>query len=213
MVEAEESLVLSGASLWDCALVLAKWFDTESWPVNSLKGKRVIEVGAGLGLPGLAAATLGADVIVTDRQPLIAALKRNISANHLEDRVKADVLEWSSMGDSKLGKIGTNFEIILGSDLLFDVAIVADLSKALLELSSPETQIFISHELREKSVECFRVLGEKGFQWSRIPNEELHPDWRCDDIGIFRFYRPTLCPVAELNQNINTPGDEDDNSN
>jgi hypothetical protein len=53
-----------GGALWDASVVLAQYVNTLG---ESLRGAAVIELGAGTGLPGLAAARLGADVTLTDR--------------------------------------------------------------------------------------------------------------------------------------------------
>ncbi|CAM9151666.1 unnamed protein product, partial [Ectocarpus fasciculatus] len=49
---------------WDCSLVLAKYLDQRP---EEVRGKRVLELGCGVGLPGVAAAVVGAtEVILTD---------------------------------------------------------------------------------------------------------------------------------------------------
>ena len=46
--------------VWDAALVLLKYLQTKSFCVkHELKGKRVLELGAGTGVVGLVAASLG----------------------------------------------------------------------------------------------------------------------------------------------------------
>ncbi|CBN76293.1 conserved unknown protein [Ectocarpus siliculosus] len=49
---------------WDCSLVLAKYLEQRP---EEVRGKRVLELGCGVGLPGVAAAVVGAtEVILTD---------------------------------------------------------------------------------------------------------------------------------------------------
>lgn len=45
--------------IWDAALVLAKYLDKTSKKSKWLKGKQVLELGAGLGCAGIVAACLG----------------------------------------------------------------------------------------------------------------------------------------------------------
>ena len=56
------------AKVWDCALVLAKFLANETYfPRGFFADKRVIELGCGIGVPGFAAAALGAkEVVLTD---------------------------------------------------------------------------------------------------------------------------------------------------
>jgi len=46
-------------------------------------GLRCLELGAGVGLVGIALARLGAAVTLTDKPPLVGLLRRNIAANWL----------------------------------------------------------------------------------------------------------------------------------
>jgi predicted nicotinamide N-methyase len=45
--------------IWDAALVLAKYLDFTSQNSQWLKGKKILELGAGLGCVGLTASSLG----------------------------------------------------------------------------------------------------------------------------------------------------------
>ncbi|XP_048223304.1 probable methyltransferase-like protein 23 isoform X2 [Perognathus longimembris pacificus] len=56
-----------GMYVWPCAVVLAQylWFHRRSLP-----GKAVLEIGAGVSLPGILAAKCGAEVILSDSSEL-----------------------------------------------------------------------------------------------------------------------------------------------
>ncbi|KAK2826092.1 hypothetical protein Q5P01_020306 [Channa striata] len=75
-----------GCVVWDAAIVLSKYLETKqfydpSLGTNIWAGKRVVELGAGTGVVGLMAATLGAQVTVTDLEDLQKLLRVNIHEN------------------------------------------------------------------------------------------------------------------------------------
>src|SRR5262245_8838251 len=70
-----------GVVLWPAAIALAHEIAVRA---AEFRGKTVLELGAGTGLPGMAAAALGAEVVQTDRSELITHVcRQNGSRNHL----------------------------------------------------------------------------------------------------------------------------------
>ena len=74
-----------GTTVWDASIVLAKWLERNARRGSELSrprlaGRRVLELGAGMGLGGLAAAALGADVELTDVAEVLPLLRRNAEA-------------------------------------------------------------------------------------------------------------------------------------
>jgi hypothetical protein len=68
-----------GMVLWPAALVLARWLCRNA---ALLRGKSVLELGAGMGLAGLAAAHLARRVCLTDFNPLVLEnLRANVELN------------------------------------------------------------------------------------------------------------------------------------
>ncbi|EFJ08338.1 hypothetical protein SELMODRAFT_131998 [Selaginella moellendorffii] len=205
-----EGKCFTGAWVWDCALVLTHWLDSiaaigesggaDIAPVSAelglghhgFKDKRVVELGAGTGLPGMAAALLGAsEVILTDRAGLLPCLRRNVEANQLESRVRVLELEWGA----DCSQVAAPVDFVLCSDILYDIEAVPALAKTLLDLSGESTRILLAYELRIGTTECFHKLRELGLEFTRVPSEELHPQWQSEDIGIFilrRSYPETI---------------------
>eukprot|EP00665_Eupelagonemidae_sp_cell47_P006887 gene6887-7134_t len=75
---------LTGTTGWDSALVLAKFLEV-AYPAagGGMRGCRVVELGSGTGLVGLACACLGGAVTLTDADSpaALALLRRNAAAN------------------------------------------------------------------------------------------------------------------------------------
>jgi predicted nicotinamide N-methyase len=91
-----------------------------------LTGRRVVELGCGLGAPSLAAAAGGASVLATDRDPdALELIDRNAALNHLE--LETAVVEWSTADDLVAR---APFDLVIATDVLYErqsVALLLDL--------------------------------------------------------------------------------------
>ena len=114
-----------GLLLWESAIVMA---DALSG-LGPLAGKRVLELGAGVGVAGLAARHLGAAVLQTDHaDEALELCRRNAALNGIDGIAYAfaDWARWDVPGQ---------FDIIVGSDILYDGsahAMIADVLTASL---------------------------------------------------------------------------------
>jgi len=97
------------AYLWAGAITLAAYVDR--WVET--RGRRVLEVGCGLGLPGLVAARGGGDVLFVDRaRPALAFVGASAAANGLAcERLCAD---FHALGG------GARFDLILAAEIAYD---------------------------------------------------------------------------------------------
>jgi len=90
----------------------------------------VLELGCGLGLPSLAAAAGGADVLATDwAEDAVRLLRRNAERNGLS--VRAGLVRWDDPG-RLLG--GAPWDLVLGADLLYEARNAAQLERLLPRL-------------------------------------------------------------------------------
>jgi predicted nicotinamide N-methyase len=81
-----------------------------------LDGKRVLELGAGLGLPSLAAALRGGDVLAIDwAEDAVALLRDNATRNGIA--LRAERIRW----DEPVTLLdGAPWDLVLGADLLYE---------------------------------------------------------------------------------------------
>ncbi len=64
-----------------------------------MKGKRAVELGAGMGLGGLAFAMLGADVLLTDVAAVLPLLRRNYENNMSPAALRGErLITWVPIG-------------------------------------------------------------------------------------------------------------------
>jgi predicted nicotinamide N-methyase len=100
------------AWIWDAALRMGALVAAEHWPV----GARALELGAGLGLVGLAAARVGLAVTFTDHDPLaVEVALRNAAENGVAD-VRGWVLDWRALADAPRER----FPIVLACDVVYE---------------------------------------------------------------------------------------------
>jgi predicted nicotinamide N-methyase len=98
------------AELWPSGLALAQHISE-----LELHGQRVLELGCGLGLPSLVAASAGADVLATDWAPeAVELLQRNAARNGV--RLRTAVVRWEDAATFQ----GEQFDVVLASDVVYE---------------------------------------------------------------------------------------------
>lgn len=155
-----------GHCVWDAALLLADYLQTEAGEDGQatckfqFKGKKVVELGAGVGLVGMALAVLGAEVVVTDQEYALPLLAKNVDVN-FGDRsgVIAPMTEECQWGEpfktcSRLASWKKSVDVVVFSDVLYHASAFLLLIETLHELVSPTSDVFFSFETRNESIEA-----------------------------------------------------------
>uniref|UniRef100_A0A8C6QSD8 Valosin containing protein lysine (K) methyltransferase n=1 Tax=Nannospalax galili TaxID=1026970 RepID=A0A8C6QSD8_NANGA len=189
-----------GCVVWDAAIVLAKFLETPGFAgpgAHALSRRSVLELGSGTGAVGLMAATLGADVVVTDLEELQGLLSMNIDLNkHLvTGSVQAKVLKWGE----DIEDLTSPPDYILMADCIYYEESLEPLLKTLKDLSGSETCIICCYEQRtmgknpEIEKKYFELL-QLDFDFEEIPLEKHDEEYRSEDIHIIHIRKKkSLC--------------------
>jgi predicted nicotinamide N-methyase len=107
----EDEFLPYWAEPWPSGLALARVVGD-----LDLAGKRVLELGAGLGLPSLAAAIRGGDVLATDwAEDAVRLLRDNAARNEIE--LRAERARWD---EPDLLLAGAPWDLVLCADVLYE---------------------------------------------------------------------------------------------
>lgn len=128
---ADDEFLPYWAERWPSGIALAEHVSAR----DDLRGRRVLELGCGLGLPSLVAARLGADVVATDWSPAaIALVGRNALRNGLP--VTAVPADWRDT--DTIVSLGP-FDLVVAADVLYEARNAAPILELLATLGAPAT--------------------------------------------------------------------------
>lgn len=144
-----------GLLLWESAVGLSRMLVARP---DLVRGKTVLELGAGVGLPGLVAQTLGAQVWQTDyhrdalRLAEINALRNQVSG---VTRFTGDWRAWNHK---------TRYDVLLGADILYDREMQFHLETIFNHNLKPGGRLLLSDPGRPQSLEFVAHLEKNGWR-------------------------------------------------
>ena len=146
------------AELWSSALELARW----SLQGGVRRGVRVLELGCGVGLVGIAAARAGAVVTMTDYEPDALEFARlnaaeNLGAENLHGQVRCAALDW------RVPYRGARYPLVLGSDIIYDRMLFEPLLRLLDECLAPGGRAILAEPDRSIGRAFLAMAPEAGF--------------------------------------------------
>ncbi len=166
--------------LWPSGRVLAEAMDQ-----YDVAGKRILELGCGLGLSSLVLQQRGARIVASDHHPLAEPfLAYNSALNGLPSVVYRE-LRWN-VPHTTLGL----FDLVIGSDILYESGHAAQLATLLARHTRERSEVLITDPGRGNSAPFTRAMAALGFVVSeqRSPmNERDLPPFRGRLLRYSRF--------------------------
>ena len=157
--------------LWPAAEGLAHYLSDHP---ELVKGKSVLELGCGLGLPSLVASHLGGNVLATDYHPDVEEyFLRN--CRHSSVTCSYQRLNWR---EESLDK----FDVVIGSDVLYESKHASEVAQGLLRFVKKGGTIVLSDPGRAYLQKFVNAMNEEGAreEMSLVSVENK-------DIFIFKF--------------------------
>jgi predicted nicotinamide N-methyase len=148
--EVKDERIPYWADLWASALGLARHIMAQP---QRLAGKRVLEIGCGLGLPGIVAARAGAQVTLTDYLPDALRLARLNCYANLPGEPDLQLLDW------RQPPAELKVDILLASDVAYEKRAFEPLIKAFPSLLRPGGSLWLSEPSRAWAQAFIRELS------------------------------------------------------
>jgi predicted nicotinamide N-methyase len=169
-----------GVALWPSAIALAHEVVARG---NAFRGLRVIELGAGTGLPGIVAATFGARVVQTDRQEAAIHVCRGNGRRNGIETIDYRLAEWTSWRDYNL------YDYIIGSDILYAEKMHPHLAQIFESNLAAGGRILLADPFREPGVRFLQSLEGEGWRFT-LTKWSVGEEGSPRPIGIFQLSRP-----------------------
>lgn len=140
------------AEIWPAAIILSAFIADEL----SVTGKRVVEIGAGVGMVSVTAAACGAAVFATDYS---TEALRFIRYNALMNKVPVDTgrLDWRAV------QCAERFDMLFAADVLYERINLLPIVTAIDKLLKPGGAAYIADPRRRLAGQFLELAGENGY--------------------------------------------------
>ncbi|MFT5729075.1 MAG: putative nicotinamide N-methyase [Desulforhopalus sp.] len=139
--------------LWDAAMILSYVLGAQT----ETKGKRLLELGAGLGAPGLAAAAAGFDVTLSDYENIIMDFQKVSAAASGLTNVEFSYLDWLNPPEIE------PFDVLAGAEILFRDEFFEPLLNIFKTCLKPDGMIYLAHDSKRQSLGKFLKIAQADF--------------------------------------------------
>ncbi len=138
--------------LWEAGFVLADYL------ASLEEKKKILELGAGLGLVSLVAAAAGHEVVATDYEELpLKLIQKSAEASGVS--LKTRFLDWTAPD------IKEEFDLIVGAEIVFKKSLFSPLFELFKKGLAPGGEVVLAHSIERKRVLVpFLYEAEKRFK-------------------------------------------------
>ena len=140
------------AKIWDASIVLADCL--AAMPVD--KDRKLLEIGCGVGVAGIVAASFGHRITLTEyNDDALAFVRANACENRTAEGTIPDIrkLDWNNP------EIFEPFDTIVGSEVVFKEEDYEPLSRLFTRCLKPSGEIILAERARETSIGFFKLMS------------------------------------------------------
>jgi predicted nicotinamide N-methyase len=157
---AHEEFLPYWAELWPSGVALARLLVR-----RPLKGRRVVELGCGLGLPAIAAALSGGRVLATDWSPDAVAMTAENAARN-DAALETAVFRWDDPPET----LGPPWPLVLASDVLYEPRNVDALLTLLPRVTAAAGEVWLADPGRAPA-ERFLAAAKATWRMDTLPHD------------------------------------------
>ncbi len=152
---------------------------------GDLAGKRVVELGCGLGLAGITAGMAGANVLFTDYVQLALDFARsNAALNSLPaEKTRFRILDWEQAGDLETA------DLVLGSEIVYDYFFHGSLIGVMRRVLAPGGLVLLADRKRLCVSRFVGRLISQGFVCSETVSDVRVSGFPVQEITVFALRR------------------------
>jgi 2-polyprenyl-3-methyl-5-hydroxy-6-metoxy-1,4-benzoquinol methylase len=139
------------AKLWESSFVLAQHMACQPVDPNT----RILEIGSGLGIIGISAASFGHKITLSDYvDHALAFARANAELNHLPE-LPVIRLDWHQIDLSR------TYDCIIGSEVVYKEDDFSPLKKVFETLLKPGGEVILASEIRQTTLKFFETIQEE----------------------------------------------------
>jgi len=148
------------AELWPSGVALAAKIARDPAIVQ---GRRVLELGCGLGVTAIAALKAGADLLVTDYSPEALALCSLNALDQVGAQPKSLRVNWRDIGATLHGTVEGGFPVVLAADVLYEGRDLEPLLALVEHVVAPSGELWLAEPGRPPAARFLESIGTRGW--------------------------------------------------
>ena len=175
-IQQDPAVVGTGGCVWETSYLMAQWLRPQLEARQATLGRRqrLLEVGAGCGLLGIAAAHNGCEVLLTEQASAMANLRANVEANPPPGgggtsggTARALELSWTSAADVATAAASGPWDVLTGTDVVYKAELVAPLLDALRRCATSTSVVYLCLQRRDADAHA-TLLRLAPCYWGRV---------------------------------------------
>ncbi|PNH06976.1 Methyltransferase-like protein 21D, partial [Tetrabaena socialis] len=211
-----------GTTVWDASVNIRKG----EFARAKMRGKKAIELGAGMGLAGMAFAMVGADVVLTDTLDVLDLLRINYESNLSPAAVRlarghqhgtwADSagsvvvaeLDWTQVAQATTPPLHPPYDFVLAADCIYHETLTEHFHRTVMDITNDKSTVVVCNELRSHSVQGrFMELFTATHTIKSIPHSKMDEKYQHPNIFIYVMKKKKHSKAADKVEDAEGDGD------